>query len=440
MQPSLKLALHAFLSRLPRLHRAARLAAFRRDELRLRALRAPHAFRPGAPTVVGFLSAPIGLGALARMNVSAMRALRLAPTGVDVSSAFGLPPLPGEEEADAEARAASEARGPVLLHVNPPELPRALRHAGVPLLRKRWLIGYWAWELPELDPSWHRAFAFLDEVWVPSSFTARALGERPPVPVRVVPPAVPAPLPCARSRADLGLPPDAFVLLSAFDMRSSMARKNPLGAIRAFRKAMGSRRDALLVVKVSHPEHAPAQFAELRRAAADAPNVRLLTRLLDAQTMSDLVQLCDGVLSLHRAEGYGLLLAEAMRRGRCVVATDWSGSRDFLSAENSLPVRYALRPVRDAQGVYRSQGGRLWAEPDLDDAAERIRALASQPLLRARLGERARRDAEARFAPEAFLQAAGGSLRRCVAAPAQAAAVAPQHGSVSSLPSNEALC
>jgi len=402
----------AALSPLPSLLKLARQASYRWDEFLVRQLRGPHELRSGRPAVLGFLRSSIGLGALGRLNARALEHLGLDPSWIDVGPVFNLapavgPPLPIHPDC---------GEGPVWLHVNPPELPRALRTVGVNPLRHRWLIGYWNWELSEIDSLWCRSFSFVDEIWVPSRFTASAFDVRSSPPTRVVHPPLPPPRPPSAGREVFGLPEDVVVFLMAFDMRSSMDRKNPLGAIRAFRRAMGDRTDALLVVKVSHAAEDSRQFAVLEREVAGMPNVRIMSSVISELAMSELLHACDVVVSLHRAEGFGLLLAEAMQRGRCVVATDWSGNCDFLNDENSLPVPYVLRPVRDAQGIYRNTGRRVWAEPNLDAAADRIRSLVARPDLRKELGARAKNDAERLFSLPRFVEAAGPSLTTCLEA------------------------
>ena len=77
-------------------------------------------------------------------------------------------------------------------------------------------------------------------------------------------------------------------------------------------------------------------------------------------------------LSLHRAEGFGLLLKQGILLDKFVVATDWSGSKDFMTGPMAVPVSYNLVPVADQDGPFASYPHLRWADPDLDDAVKRI--------------------------------------------------------------------
>jgi glycosyltransferase involved in cell wall biosynthesis len=295
---------------------------------------------------------------------------------------------------------------PLVLHVNAPLLPAALLRLPRRLLRGRRVIGFWAWELPTVPPAWHTGAAFVHEVWAPSRFTAAALEAVAPGRVRVVPHPVAAspPRPSALIRADFGLPVNAFVVLTSFSLASSFARKNPLASIAAFRAAFGAEADKILVLKVSHTEHWPQDLALLRAAIAGAPNIRLDTRLLPASDSHALTACADVVLSLHRSEGFGLVPAEAMLLGRVVVATDWSGTTDFLDAGCGVPVPYRLVPAVDPRGVFQAPGA-VWAEAETGAAAAALIALAADPARRRALGEAARTAALARLGTDGLADA-----------------------------------
>jgi glycosyltransferase involved in cell wall biosynthesis len=193
------------------------------------------------------------------------------------------------------------------------------------------------------------------------------------------------------------------VVLVSFDLASSFARKNPFAAVAAFHGAFGDRPDRILLLKVGHPDHAPADFARLAQMA-QSPNIRLLTQTLSSEDRHALTACADIVLSLHRGEGFGLVLAEAMLLGKPVIATGWSGNTDFMDGTNAALVGYRLVPARDDRSVYRG----LWAEPDVVEAAELLRKLADDADLRRDLGRRARASTLTRLDGRQLITALGG--------------------------------
>ena len=278
---------------------------------------------------------------------------------------------------------------PLLVAANPAVLGWALFRLGRRMVRGRRVIGYWAWELPVAPPAWRDAVRYVHAVWAPSQFSADAL--RPLVPgVRVVPHPVAArpPVPSNVGRKALGLPDDAVVTLVAFNLASSFERKNPLAAIAAHRRAFAERADRILLLRVGNPNSFPDDFARLR-AAATAPNIRIDTRPLSDADNWAVMAACDIVLSLHRSEGFGLVPAEAMLLGLPVIATDWSGTQTFLSAECAALVPVQLIPAKDPRGVFVAPGA-VWADPDVAVAAQHLVRLANDPGARRALGQAGR--------------------------------------------------
>lgn len=364
----------------------------------------------GPVAVAGLFSTATGLGQGARLCVQALDALGHDPAVFDLSIAFDRTDLPtGGEPLPGRAMVPGEG-GSVIVHINGPHIAFALWHLGRRRLAGRRIVGYWAWELPRLAPDWSRGFRAVHEVWVPSRFTAEAVSAAAPsLPVSIVPHPLPAPAPARMDRAAFGLPADAFVVVCFFHMGSSFTRKNPLAAVRAFRQAFGDDPTRVLVVKVSDPNLAPDARKQLETAVAGAGNIRVLTETLPQDAVQALLAASDAVLSLHRAEGFGLVPAEAMQLGKAVVATGWSGNMDFMTADNSVPVGYRLIPADDPQGTY-DIPGQVWADPDVDEAAAALHRLAADTGLRARLGATARADAARLFGLAAYERAIAGTV------------------------------
>lgn len=339
--------------------------------------------RAGDPTVVGFLRSPSGIGESARLCLGGLRRAGAKAGGLDLSQRYqphGMLPSP-----DGEGEGLGLG-GPLICHVNPPEWNAMLTYLGRVRIRGRRLIGYWAWELPEMPTRWRPALKQVHEIWVPSRFCAAAVSPFTDLPVKIVPHPVIA-SGAAPDREAFGISGDQVVFLTVCDLRSSLARKNPMAALRAFRRAFGQSSDHLMICKVGGVRGNEAWFDALTQLAG--PNIRLLTDVLPVGRMAALLASADVVVSLHRSEGFGLVPAQAMADGKAVVLTDWSGSRDFTDQDGvaaRIPAR--LIPVEDPQGIYLGKGLK-WAEPDEDAAVDWFRRLAADAGLRRDMGQMA---------------------------------------------------
>ncbi|GAD09282.1 glycosyltransferase [Gluconobacter frateurii NBRC 103465] len=323
--------------------------------------------------IAGEFSRGSGLGEGARLMVAALRKLGILCATWDIETHR----LDGDSVGPG---------APLIVHVNAPMLPAVLLRMPRTLRTGRKIIGYWAWELPVVPDTWTHARRHIHEIWAPSRFTADALVSLNR-PVRIVehPVGLAGQIPSARNRAFFGLPEKAVTVLVSFNLASSMVRKNPIDTILAFREAFGDRPDRILILKIGHTEHYPEDMAAIRTAVNGAPNIQIQTQHYNGADRLALMQCCDIVLSLHRSEGFGLVVAEAMALGRCVVATDWSATAEFMDSTCGLPVAYSLVPAHDPRGVL-EMPQTCWALPDRQSAVQALRLAADHPDLRARLG------------------------------------------------------
>ena len=252
----------------------------------------------------------------------------------------------------------------------------AYRIAGLHPQRDAYRIAVWWWELDRLPPEWLDRGREVDEIWAPTTFIAGALGSLGK-PVYRMPPGVELPVFKRLPKVAVGLDAERFTFLFVFDMNSRMARKNPLALIRAFRIAFHPSERVDLVIKVSPQEsHYTENWRTLRTAAA-AAGVRLLDRGMSRGELLGLINAADAYVSLHRSEGFGLTMAEAMLMGKPTIATAYSGNLDFMTPDNSYLVDSVLVPVNAPEVT--APPGAVWAEPSVEHAAAQMREIVNHP-------------------------------------------------------------
>ena len=224
-------------------------------------------------------------------------------------------------------------------------LPTFADQAGPGFFFDRYSIGLWWWEINEFPERFSRSFEPLDEVWVGSHFVADAISAVSPVPVVKVTMPVSMPEIEEFDRGDLGLP-EGFVFLFVFDYHSVFERKNPLALVEAFEQAFPEGSGASLVLKSINSEHHPEEHGRLIEAARDHRDIHVVDRYVTAAEKNAMFAGCDCYVSLHRSEGFGNTLAEAMYLGKPVIATGYSGNMEFMTPQNSYPVDYHAKTRR----------------------------------------------------------------------------------------------
>jgi len=368
----------------------------------------PQLARALGVNVAGFLRGGLGLGQAARLYVAALQA-----GGVPVRTTTVDPRMPHVEGAHLKTTDFTDLHTDEdlpfnLVCVNAPELPQFAAEAGPEFFADRYTIGVWAWETDLVPASWDPAFALVDEIWVYSSFVAGVLSHAAPCPVVRVPLPIVAPDPHGATPS-FRLP-DGFTFLFLFDFYSTLQRKNPLGLLEAFKRAFAPGEGPQLLLKSFNGDFKPQRLAQLRAAAGDRPDVHIVDRFVPEDERAALMAACDCYVSLHRSEGFGLTLGEAMALGKPVIGTAYSSNLDFMNAENSYLVRHEVTQVGPQGENYPAEGH--WAEPDIDHAAQLMREVWEDQGEARRRGEQARRDIAETFSLAAVGKAARERLKR----------------------------
>jgi glycosyltransferase involved in cell wall biosynthesis len=333
---------------------------------------------PGV-NVVGYHHVDSGLGEIARALTQSFRDADVQVTEVAVTAT------------DSPVRAELPPSGPLhaatVAVVTAAQLPAVAELHPEPFSPERLRVGYWFWELEVVPADQAPAFEYIDVVWAPSTFVREAYLTAGDTPVELHPPYLAEPLRADATRAALGMP-EQLCFLTSFDHLSSLERKNPMLVMASFREAFPGRDDVALVVKSINAERKPAAARLVRDLAADDPRVVLLDRHLDAADQAALVAHADCLVSLHRGEGLGLHVAEAMWLGTPVISTNYGGPVDLIDDSCAVLVDYDLTPVLHGDGAYPE--GEMWAEPNVFEAIAAMRRLADDADLRAKLATAAR--------------------------------------------------
>jgi glycosyltransferase involved in cell wall biosynthesis len=266
-----------------------------------------------------------------------------------------------------------------VIEVSPGQVPTVFKTVDSRQLATSYNVLRTYWELPKAPREWGPMLKGIDEIWVPNEFVRNAFKGIFSGPITIIPPCVSTEEVNYPSAAEFDMERGRFYFLFSFDFFSSHHRKNPLGVLKAFRLAFPNLNENVgLIIKSTGFETHQTGFGphqmelEQFRASLDKDHrIRIIHDTMSRQRMLGLIRACDCYVSLHRAEGFGLGMAEAMSFGKVVIGTDYSGSTDFLSAETGFPVAYHLRPLRPDEYFWPQD--QVWAEPNMDSAVAMFR-------------------------------------------------------------------
>lgn len=284
-----------------------------------------------------------------------------------------------------------------LIQINVDNFERLLNSNGTSYFAGKYNIGFWAWELELFPSSFQKYIDFLDEIWVPSNFCLNAISQISNKPVLRFMHSIDIPENDV-TRFDLGLPDDKLIYLTIFDYHSSIHRKNPYATIKAFEDAFGDDPSKLLILKASIGVEYPDVKNELHSYIENRKNIMLIEDIFPREKLYGLMKNCDVFVSMHRSEGFGLTMAEAMYLGKPVIATGYSANTEFMSAFNSVLIPYTLIRVGDDY-IY-SELNNYWADVDIKDVSLAMKRLGESPSERKQLGQRAKKHIKDLLSPK----------------------------------------
>ncbi|MGL5439558.1 MAG: glycosyltransferase [Filifactoraceae bacterium] len=321
-------------------------------------------FYPEGINVIGAIKSEIGLGQSCRLLARAVLNTNLPSTiyNYKITNSVQQKDNTFDNVTDIEIKYNIN-----IIHINPYDMPLAVATLGMEFWNKRYNIGYWLWELEEFPKEWESHFKYVDEIWTPSDFVSQSIRKSTNLPVRTIPYAIKADSSEVMDREYFNLPKDKFLFITMFDSNSTMGRKNPLGAINAYKQAFRDDDDSVgLIIKVNNGQKSDIQ--KIKELLIGYKNIFIIDKILEKIEVNSLIKDSDVLISLHRAEGYGLPIAEAMFLGTPTIATNWSSNVEFSSKERNCLVDYTLINIEEDYAMYKK--GNRWADPDINHAAQ----------------------------------------------------------------------
>ena len=312
--------------------------------------------------IIGFASLAKGVGESVRSHIRAINILKFNNSVIDL-----------KEKKTFEVKNYYKYN---LFHINADLVPEMYFKLGKNFWEDKYNIGFWLWELEKFPSKWMNSFDYFDEIWVCSDFIYECLKKVSPIPVLKVPISINVKTDEKYNRGYFKLPKEQFLFLSMYDTNSVQERKNPKASIKAFQMAFKKDSKVVgMVVKVNNAEDRQNEIKEIEKMILGWENIYLICENLSKPEVNGLINSCDSFISLHRSEGFGLVIAEFMYLGKPVIVTDWSGNIDFTNEENSCCVSYDFIELKENFGPY--EKGNRWAEANIEEAGEYMKKLVN---------------------------------------------------------------
>ncbi|MEK0313653.1 glycosyltransferase family 4 protein [Cohnella sp. 56] len=371
--------------------------AFSLKEINISSALLGEEFQVNGINLVGYARAEMGIGESCRL---AARAISTTELPFGIINFGGASTARVSDNSWAHKELESPRYNVNILHVNAEQMVEVYTKYGSSLFKDRYNIGYWHWELPIFPDEWLDGFKFAHEIWAPTKFVADAIAAKTELPVIIIPHGIEVKIAEQRDRSYFQLPQDAFLFLAMYDMNSFQERKNPMAAIKAFQHAFApDDREVGLVIKINNASSNKEDLQRLKTELGHYKNIYFITEILSRIDTNALIATADSFISLHRSEGFGLGLAEAMYLGKPVIGTNWSANIDFMNAENSCLVDYKLVELERDYGPY--QRGQVWADPSIEHAGAYMKKLYEDIDYREVIARNGQQEIHANFSPKA---------------------------------------
>ena len=323
--------------------------------------------------VIGYLKTETGVGQAGRLVAQSLERSELSVQGLDISVNVHS----RQDDNRIEHLLTPKIDSSIHIYkVNADQLSIVKNHIASQINHADYQISMPAWELSIFPSDWIGNFSGINEIWVESEFVRASLQAKLNIPIYCMPPAITIDNFIVQDRQYFNLPEKTFLFHFNFDFASYSSRKNPEAVISAYRKAFRKKCLSIptaLVIKVRGYDPENKQLQRLMDATDNEPDIIIINKQLNHSDSLALMNCCDCYVSLHRSEGFGYTLAESMLLGKPVIATNFSGSKDFVKKSTGFPISHQLIPLN--KGDYPFYENQLWADPDIDHAAWTMRKI-----------------------------------------------------------------
>lgn len=322
--------------------------------------------------VFGYINGEFGLGEAVRLLIKAMQSVDVPVALIN----FDIKTNHRHEDKTFE-NFTTEAPYPInLVLLGPGEASLPLTYfENSELFKNKYNIFYLNWESEFFPQEYVDNISFFDEIWVPAKYCQNVISNVTKIPVSVIHYPIEIVIPDAfDEEAENFYNKSSFNFLFIFDYNSTLERKNPLNLIKAFKKAFDKDdKTVSLTIKTSRATRFAKEKARLLEEIGEFENIKIVEKIFEKDTLHNIIKGCDSYVSLHRSEGFGLTMAEAMFFSKPVIATGYSGNLEFMNNENSFLVNYKTCTV-DSK-IINYDKNTVWSDPDFEHMSELMKSV-----------------------------------------------------------------